>query len=158
MIIWINGSINSGKTTIAKLLGTQFEKPAVIEIDEIRNFISSTELSKAIPINLENTMMITKNFLRHGYTVIIPYPLSENNKEYINDQISGLGIKLMIFSLAPKLEIALSNRGTRKLNNWERDRIKYHYETGVPELSDSIKIDNSDETPEETVSRIMKLL
>ncbi len=158
MIIWINGSINSGKTTIAKLLGETLEKTAVIEVDELRKFIAHTELQEAIPINLENTLLIAKNFIHHGYTVIIPYPLSENNKKYVEDSLYDSKVELKIFSLSPRLEIALLDRGARKLNDWERDRIKYHYEIGIPELSNSIKIDNSDQKPEETVLEIMTYL
>ncbi len=39
MIIFINGSINAGKTTIAKILAEKIPQTANVEIDELRNFI-----------------------------------------------------------------------------------------------------------------------
>lgn len=114
MIIWINGSINSGKTTIAKLLGEKLEKTAVIEIDELRHFISFTSLEEAIPINLENAIMLAKNFIRYGYIVVIPYPLSEKNKEYIQKSLFDTDIEIKIFSLKPSLGVALSDRRERQ--------------------------------------------
>ena len=90
--------------------------------------------------------------------MIIPYPLSESNKEYMQNAFSKLETDFTIFSLAPSLEIALQNRGSRELDDWELDRIKYHYKIGISKLSDSIIIDNSNQTPEETVSTILEKL
>lgn len=158
MIIWINGSINSGKTTIAKLLRNKFKKAAVIEIDELRNFIESTTLADAISINLESAVLLTKNFIDHEYDVIIPYPLSESNAKYIREKFSEYDNNFFIFSLSPSLETALKNRGSRELTEWEIERIKYHYEIGIPQLSGSIIIDNSEESPEQTVEKISSYL
>ena len=50
-----------------------------------------------------------------------------------------------------------SNRGSRELSEWEKERIKHHYESGInkPQYG-SIVIDNTNQTPEETVAEIMK--
>lgn len=39
MIIFINGSINSGKTTVAKILAREFSNIALVEIDSLREMI-----------------------------------------------------------------------------------------------------------------------
>ena len=65
MIIFINGSINSGKSTIAKLLTQNIPQTANIEIDSLRHFIDWVEIDKAIPINLENAVLLIKNFVNH---------------------------------------------------------------------------------------------
>lgn len=54
MTLFINGSINSGKTTIAKLLAKKLGKVALLEIDKLHEFIEWMEIDKAVPINLKN--------------------------------------------------------------------------------------------------------
>ena len=65
MIIFISGSINSGKTTISKILTQKIPNTANIEIDNIRAFIDWLDIEKAIPINLENAVLIINNFAKH---------------------------------------------------------------------------------------------
>ena len=89
MIIFINGSINSGKSTIAKRLSEKIPNSIVLEIDVLRDFIKFVSLDKAIPINLENAVSLTKNFINHNFSVIIPYPLS---KKIIIFSLKALGM------------------------------------------------------------------
>jgi hypothetical protein len=155
MIIWINGSINSGKSTVAKLLGEKLEKTAVLEIDQLRHFISKTPLEESIPLNLSNAVLLIKNFHKNGYEVIVPYPLSHENFDYIKKELLDLNTEMFFFSLKPSLEKVLTNRGGRVLSEWEVERINYHYDVGIPDLKESTIIDNGNQTPGETVDLIM---
>lgn len=160
MIIWINGTINSGKTTISKLLAEKIANTAHIEVDKLREFIEFMPLSdEVIEISLDNAVSIIKNFIVKGLNVIISYPLSMKNYEKIARELAEVVDKIVIITLSPKLESVLRNRGSRELNAWETERIKYHYSTGLnkPKFP-SIVIDNSDQTPEETVAEILKRL
>jgi len=152
MIIFINGSINSGKSTISKLLQKNLEKTAVIEIYSLRAFIAWMPLEQTIPINLQNTVSIIKNFVSQNLNVIIPYPLSKENHDYFVKNLEGN--QLILITLSPKLDTALKNRGNRKLSKWEINRIKYHYQIGINNPEFGKIIDNSDQTPEETVEII----
>ena len=58
MIVFINGSINSGKSTLAKLLADKLGNCAVLEIDNLREFIEWMPIEKAISINLENAISL----------------------------------------------------------------------------------------------------
>lgn len=156
MIIFISGSINSGKSTISKLLQNDLEKTAVVEIDSLRAFIDWMPIEQTIPINLQNAVSVIQNFVSHNLNVIVPYPLSQKNHNYF---VKNLGNQQLIFiTLSPKLDIILKNRGDRSLSNWEIDRIKYHYQIGInsPEFGEII--DNSDQTPDETIKVIKKYL
>ena len=77
MIILINGSINSGKSTAASLLQRKTPNTAVVEIDSLRKFIDWMPLEQSIPINLKNAASIINNFHSEGLIVISTYPLSE---------------------------------------------------------------------------------
>lgn len=71
MIIFINGSINSGKSTVAKILVDKLPKTAHIEVDDLRKAIRWMSLEESIPINLENTASLIKNFVKRGINVIV---------------------------------------------------------------------------------------
>lgn len=47
---------------------------------------------------------------------------------------AGLGDidKIVFFTLTPSLDKALTNRGGRELDNKEKERIKHHYDIGIP--------------------------
>lgn len=158
MIIFINGSINSGKSTIAKILADRIDKLAVIETDSLRNFISWLPIDEAIPINLKNTLSVIKNFLEAKINVVVPYPLSKKNYEFFVEGLKDGKQDIYIFTLSPKLEVALENRGARSLSDWEKERIKHHYNIGIANPGFGVIIDNSDENPEETAARILKII
>jgi len=155
MIIFINGSINAGKSTVAKILAGELENTALLEIDSLRDMIGWMPIEQAIPINLENAILLIKNFSKRGLNVIIPYPLSQKNYDYVMGSLNELETKIHIFTLAPRLEKALTNRGNRELDDWERQRINHHYNIGIHNPSFGEIIDNSDQTPKETAEQIL---
>jgi len=158
MIIFINGSINSGKSTISKLLSQKIEKPAVVEIDSLSEFIEWMPIEESVPINLENAVAVIKNFAKRNFNVIVPYPLSQKNYDYMVKKLKDVEEKIFVFTLNPKLETILKNRGERKLNDWERKRIEYHYAKGINSPSFGIIIDNTNQIPEETMNIIFNKL
>lgn len=155
MIIFINGSINSGKSTVTKLLVKELSNTALIEIDVLREIIEWMPLEEAIPLNLENALTLIRNFIARDLNVIVPYPLSQKNFDYFTAGLKDLDIETHVFTLAPKLEKALTNRGTRELTDWERQRIQHHYDIGIHKPTFGEIIDNTDQTPEETVKIIL---
>jgi adenylate kinase family enzyme len=155
MIIFINGSINAGKTTVAKILAQKIPNTALLEIDAFHAMIEWMPIDKAVPINLENAISVIRNFSKRGLDIIVPYPLSQNNHDFILAGLKDLDAEIHVFTLTPKLEKAITNRGNRELNDWERDRIKHHYNIGVHNPSFGEIIDNSEQTPEETANFIL---
>lgn len=155
MIIFLNGSINSGKSTVAKILTRELENTALLEIDDLRQMISWMPIDQAIPINLENAISVIRNFSKRGLNVIVPYPLSQKNYEYITDSLKDVDDQKYFFTLAPSLEKAITNRGARELDDQEKDRIAYHYNIGIQSPSFGEIIDNSDQSPEETARIIL---
>ena len=69
--------------------------------------------------------------------------------------LKDLEIDIHIFTLAPKLEKVLGNRGTRELTDQEKERIKHHYDIGIPNPTFGEIIDNSNQTPQETADYIL---
>lgn len=158
IIIFLNGSINAGKSTVAKLIAKELPNTALIEIDALREMISWMSIDQSIPLNLENAVSVIANFAKRNLNVVIPYPLSEKNYDFLMENLKDLNTDIRIFTLAPQLEKVLTNRGTRELDDWERERIKHHYAIGIPTPSFGEIVDNSNQTPEETAGYILSRL
>lgn len=158
MIIFINGSINSGKTTVSNILAQRLGNTAIVEIDSFRAMIEWMPLDKAIPLNLENAVSTIKNFLKHEIDVIVPYPLSEKNYQYFLTNLDDFRNDIRVFTLSPQLEVTLTDRGARILTEWEMERIKHHYAIGINNPSFGEVIDNTNQSPEETVTQIIHML
>jgi adenylate kinase family enzyme len=154
MIIFLSGSINSGKTTIANLLKKEFPRTTHIEVDDLRAMVDYMPLDESIPLNLKNTLSLTLNLLKENINIIITYPLSKDEYEFFNKHLP-LEVQRFFFTLNPRLDHALTDRGTRKLTQWEVERIKHHYQTGVNNPGFGITIDNTMQSPGETVSDIL---
>ena len=158
MIIFLNGSINAGKSTVAKLLKEALPNTALLEIDVLREMIDWLPIDQAVPINLENAVSVIRNFANRNLNVIVLYPLSQNNYDYLSTALKDIETKIFVFTLAPNLQKVLTNRGDRKLDDWERSRIKHHYDIGIHNPSFGEVIDNSEQTPEETTHYILNKL
>lgn len=157
MIIFINGSINSGKTTVAKELQTQIPKCAVVEIDAFHDFVPWMELNEVLPLNYKNAIDVIRNFAQAGLTVIVPYPLSKARFEELSATLKEFG-PIHAFTLNPNLEETLKNRGTRVLTNEEKERIRYHYQIGINNPGYGKVINNTNQTVKQTAGEILEAI
>lgn len=151
-VIIINGSINSGKTSVSKALQRLIPELAHIEVDDIGTFIQWMPLEQRIPLNLKSAGLVGRVFLDAGIPVVISYPLMENEHSALVQALAPYPSHT--FTLSPPLEIAQSNRGTRSLEPRESERIAYHYKIGIPKPSFGMIIDNGGGNPEDSALRI----
>lgn len=152
--IWISGSINSGKSTVSKILSKEL-KMVVIELDSFSEFVEQfMDFDNYIKLNYDMAPEIVDIYNKRGYGVIVVYPISEKKNSHLKICASNF----TFFTIDPSLEIALTNRGERKLNDWERERITNHYKNGVNNLSFGFRIDTKNLTPKQTANKIIKFL
>ncbi|HEX9004205.1 MAG TPA: hypothetical protein VGB07_30105 [Blastocatellia bacterium] len=156
MIILLNGSINAGKTTVSKRLCCLLPRAAHVEVDSLRDFIGWMPLEESIPINIEAAIAVSKVFVRHGLNVVFSYPLRPEDYEVILREFGELHVPVHCVTLRPRLEVSLTNRGTRQLTDWERSRIQYHYETRLNDPGVGFILDNSAQSPDETAREILR--
>lgn len=156
MIIFINGSINSGKTTIARILKERV--PRTAHVEGLRQFIDWMSTEESTPFNVKNITSLIKNFSEGGLNVVVSYPISESDFHKVKREIEDLDPDVYAFTLRPRLEVAIKNRGERQLTKEEVAQIRRAYEQGVQDSTYGIEIDNSEETPEETAQRILGTL
>ena len=155
--IYINGSINAGKTTVGRLLAAKAPKTVHIEVDHLRHFADCLDLDAAIPFCVEDLICLSQNWLRRGFTAVVTWPISFEDHDRIVQALRPLA-SVSSYTLRPSLEVALSDRGKRQLTERERDRIRGQYENAEIQDGIGITVDNSHQTPEETVALILSEL
>lgn len=158
MIILLNGSINSGKTTVAKSIVKRSINFAHIEVDSLRDFIRWMPLEETIELNIKNAIAIAKNFHENNINSVISYPLSEENFNYINELLLDSSIEVHAVALYPGIDKLKTNRGMRELTEWEVQRIDILHEMGLAKPCFGTTINNSEQTIEETTDNVLQIV
>ena len=160
LILNINGSINSDKTTVSKILVNLLPNATFIEVDELM----SDEEQEKLGLSLKegwaerkrrlNEKLLALKQSKEYETVIFAYPITEESYQKWSP-LADENTQFLNITLAPSLEECLKNRGTRELDDWERNRIRQMYAEGYQNrpYSDFI-INNDNQTPEETAEII----
>ena len=163
-IININGPINSGKTTISKLLQEKLSQSLFVEVDELllddeqEKLKLTREQGWVERLKRLDEVITREKKLQRYDNIIFAYPMTD--KAYHKWKLwEDENTKFINITLAPQLDICLQNRGERKLTESEKQRIKQMYSEGYnrPEFSDLI-IDNSSQRPIETLKNILYFL
>lgn len=155
MLIFISGSINSGKTTTSKILADRLGA-AYVNIDDINDTIPDFNLATDLETSMKLSIQTINNLLAEGKSVVANYVIREKDWLRLNKEVNTPS--QFAITLAPRLEVALSQRKDRVLSDWEKSRIKYHYDTGIASPSFGHTIDNSDLTVEQTVDKIIDII
>lgn len=154
MIVFISGSINSGKSTTSKLIAQKLGA-AWLDVDEIAHSIPDfnlkTDLTKVMDRTIEHINLLTKS----GKSVVANYVLRSKDYERLRQKLTDKDQHY--FTLAPRIEVALSHRG-RQLNNWEYQRIKHHYDAGVANPAFGKILDTSDMSLEKVADKIITMI
>lgn len=155
MVIFLAGPINSGKSTIAKLLIQKIPNCVHLEVDKIIEFVDHIDRKDIEVLILENTASLIRDYVKRGLNVVVSYTFADTTYDYVVNRLKDLHQKIYLFTLNPTIEIAMSQRGERKIDQGTAERVKYHYEIGINKLKKGITVDNSHQTPEETVREIL---
>jgi adenylate kinase family enzyme len=155
VIILLNGSVNSGKTTVAEAIVARSIGFAHIEVDSLRDFIRWMPLEETIELNLQNAITIATNFHSKHISSVISYPLSKSDFEFIKDLLNDSSIEVHAVALYPGIDQLKTNRGNRELSEWEVNRIDELHRMGVTKPDFGTIIDNSSQTVEETVDSVL---
>lgn len=157
--IWISGSINSGKSTVAAALHKQIKKSVKIECDDLRHFAHYEKLVDIGDYILTDALDLAKKWSERGFLPFITWPIYGEGLEKMLLYSAKLETEPLLINLIPAKEIAKQNRGSRELTEKEFNRIEYMYETDNirnPEMGFSI--DNTNQSIEETVNEAMNII
>ncbi len=82
MVIFVSGSINSGKTTtgraLALTLGADF-----IDIDDLNDRVPNFDLSKDIPKGIAIAINETNHLIQQGKSVVLSYVIRSEDRQQI---------------------------------------------------------------------------
>lgn len=162
-IVNINGPINSGKTTVSKILVNLLPKAAFIEVDELLSDKEQISLKLDFKAGITERLKrfdteVKKHIASNNYDYIIfAYPMNALNYSLWKKMVENNS--LVCITLSPSLENCLKNRGTRDLTAFEVNRIKemYRQEYHCPSNADLI-VYNDNQTPEQTAQEIFAFL
>lgn len=155
MLIFISGSINSGKTTTARALADRLGAD-FINVDDLNDRIPNFNLATDLDKSMDLAIAEINQSLAGGKSVVANYVVRQRDYDRFASEITT-NLQYVI-TLAPRIEVAQSQRGDRILSDWEKTRIQYHYDTGVASPQFGYIIDNSELSVPQTVDRILKII
>ena len=155
MLVFISGSINSGKTTTAKALAEKLDAE-FIDVDDLNDTIPNFNLANDLDKSMDLAIKTINKSLDKGKAVVANYVVRQQDYDRFKDEINTK--EQYVITLAPQLEVAQSKRGDRELTDWEVRRIKHHYDAGIASPKFGYIIDNSDISIDQTVDKIIDII
>lgn len=155
MLVFISGSINSGKTTTSRALADHLDAE-YINVDDLNDRIPNFNLATDLDKSMDMAIAEINKYLDSGQDVVANYVVRPRDYDRFSTEIKT--DQQYVITLAPRIEVAQSQRGDRLLSDWEKSRIQYHYDTGIASPTFGHAIDNSDLSIGETVREIMNII
>ncbi|MCL2749162.1 MAG: hypothetical protein FWE50_03765 [Alphaproteobacteria bacterium] len=162
-IINIGGVINSGKSTVSKLLVERLSNSVFIEVDELLSDEEWVNFPDFMSRINERLNRLYKLLIKHVDSkqfdnIIFAYPMYDDTYSRVTE-IAKDKAEFIIITLAPEIGIAQANRGTRELSEREKERILEMRDEGAYKYHKSDKIiDNTQQSPTQTVNEILEFL
>lgn len=160
--IFLLGAQGSGKTTIARLLKEKLNSPH-IDFDWIRDFHLNKDWSNTsdseLEMSLENLCFLLKNYKKHNYqNVIVGGFAEEDIRKILNECKEDKYIIITLFLtddevLKQRVLTESRDSGYRDFEKSIEFNKKLSHELKFPNEQ---KIDNTTNTPEETVNQIIE--
>ena len=155
MLVFISGSINSGKTSTSRALAERLGA-AFINVDDLNDTIPNFNLATDLDKSMDLAIKTINEYTKQDKDVVANYVVRQKDFDRFANEIETR--PQVIITLAPRLEIAQGKRGDRELSEWEVSRIKHHYDTGIASPKFGHILDNSELTIDETVDRILNII
>jgi len=162
-IFLINGTQGAGKSTVSHLLAARFERSVYIDADDLLRLVMSGAAPIEPPLSLEAerrlrlrarvASRVADTFFEAKFTVVIVEILA-GRLDHFRADIKNR--PLLLINLAPSLDVVRRRNEKRPNKNvfepWSpmRDRAIRETMRGI-----GLWLDNSNQTPEETVDEIL---
>ncbi len=169
-IIAVTGIQAAGKSTVARLLAQRFERGVHVEADVLQRMIVSgaegvsepgvitEEAGKQLRLRLRNACLLARSFYEAGFTVVIDDIIIGDRWDHLRSDLEGLPFTLVV--LAPRADVVVRERDRGRGKRELGEEWATHLDEALRETMDGagIWIDNSDQTPEETVEEVLRRL
>ena len=155
MLVFISGSINSGKTTTSIALSERLGA-AFINVDDLNDTIPNFNLATGLDKSMDLAIKTINDYTKQGKDVVANYVVRQKDFDRFANEIETQ--PQIVITLAPQLEVAQGKRGDRELSEWEVSRVKHHYDSGIASPKFGYIIDNSALSIDETVDSILNII
>ena len=164
LIYLITGLMASGKSTVAELLSTHFDLSVHLHGDIFRKMITSGRVDMSahpseealtqLTLRYRLTAITAKEYNGYGFTTIV-------QDNYYGDMLTVMlrllePAEVRPFVLCPRLDVLrtrLDERVKGGYESFDMEALYHEFTKATPRIG--VWIDNSDETPEQTVFRIL---
>jgi len=155
IVVCINGSINSGKSTVARALAARLEKARFLEGDDHDGH--HLPFDEMVSTAIERLAREIRRDAVHE-RLVMAYPLRDEDFAALDKAARERGATLLVVTLAPPLDVVLGQRGKRVLDAGETERIREMYAEGYHARPFSSLIVDGTPSVAEVVARIEEWL
>jgi adenylylsulfate kinase-like enzyme len=170
-IIVVTGIMAAGKSTIARALAQHFARGVYVEADALQRMIISGgewvsqsqpdephgEAARQLRLRLKNMCLLGRSFFEAGFTVVLDDIILGDRWQHLQKELQGLPFSLVV--LAPHIDI-VQQRGMQRAKGPQGSAWAEYLDHALRTTMEGIGlwIDNSNQTPEETVNEILQKL
>ena len=158
-VLILNGPTRTGKNTIAEILSKKINRSVVIDVDSLRLMVKNPhkapwqgeEGKHQKLLGVSNACLLTKEFKKNDFSVIILDVLSDETAKFYKDNLNEFEPKLVLL-LPTWEEIVRRNKiRERRLTDEELEMV---YKQQVDLKIFDEKIDNTNLSPEEVANKL----
>ena len=162
-VLILNGPTGTGKNTIAEILSKKINRSVVIDVDSLRLMVKnphkaswqSEEGKHQQLLGVSNACLLTKEFIKNDFSVIILDVLSYETAKFYKDNLNEFEPKLVL--LLPTWEEIVRRNKTRERRLTDEE-LKMVYQQQTELKTYDKKIDNTKLSAEEVAEKLVEYM
>jgi hypothetical protein len=156
-VIWLNGTIGSGKSAVGAALAKLLPHARFLDGDD---FAGHEHLPDLVRWRMAvNALLLEVRWGGRFGAIVVAYPLEVNEYRRLRADCARAHRALLVVILAPPLALTLRGRGGRVLGPWERARVREMWSEGYHHRPfASVTLRNTQAPAARTARRIIHLL
>jgi len=169
-LIVVTGIMAAGKSTIARLLAQRFARGVHVPADMLQQMIvsggewvkepgePSGEEAQQLRLRLKHMCLLGRSFLEAGFTVVLDDIILGERWQHLQADLQGVPFSLIV--LAPRVDVVAKLRDPGRAMPLIGEEWAKYLDHVLRTTMDGCGfwIDNSEQTPEETVHQILQSL